>query len=232
MDKKNFHEDHRMRVRESVVENGFSHLNEHQLLELLLFYAIPRKDTNELAHSLINEFDTLDGVFKASLDKLQKVTGVGERTAILIKTVGEIYYKISKEAPPRKQVFKNIQDLKMLCLTTLSGETVEKVVLFCFDASWRLKKTVVLDEGNENTSTIDICKIVQTVLDTSAPVSVITHNHPEGKAEPSAADIDATRTVAVMLRKLGFSLADHIIVGETGEAYSMYSDPAYRGLFY
>lgn len=232
MDSKNLHSGHRKRVKENVIKNGFSQLEEHKLLELMLFYSIPREDTNELAHKLLNEFCTLDELFKASIDRLKRVDGVGDNTAVMIATIGELFLRASKTQPVKKRNYKKTDDLKELCKSTLLSEKVEKIVLFCFDSAWRLKKSVVLSSGTENSATIDIAKIVQTVLDTSAPISVITHNHPEGVAEPSAADIDATRNVSVMLRKLGFSLADHIIIGEDGDAYSMYSDPAYRGLFY
>lgn len=232
MDSKNIHSGHRRRVKENVIKNGFSQLEEHKLLELMLFYSIPREDTNELAHKLLNEFETLEELFKATPDRLKRVDGVGDNTAVMIGTIGELFLRMSKSQPARKRSYKNIQDLKELCKASLIGERVEKIMLFCFDSSWRLKKSIVLNSGNETAATMDICKIVQTVLDTSAPVSVITHNHPTGAAEPSAADIDATRNVSVMLRKLGFSLADHIIIGENGDTYSMYSDISYRGLFY
>lgn len=232
MDSKNLHSGHRKRVKENVIKNGFSQLEEHKLLELMLFYSIPREDTNELAHKLLNEFGTIDELFKASIDRLKRVGGVGDNTAVMIATIGELFLRASKTQPVKKRNYKKTDDLKELCKSTLLSEKVEKIVLFCFDSAWRLKKSVVLSSGTENSATIDITKIVQTVLDTSAPISVITHNHPEGVAEPSAADIDATRNVSVMLRKLGFSLADHIIIGGDGDAYSMYSDLAYRGLFY
>ena len=232
MDSKNIHSGHRKRVKENVMKNGFSQLEEHKLLELMLFYSIPREDTNELAHNLLKEFGSLYELFRASPDRLKRVDGVGDNTALMIGAIGELFFRMSKTQPVKKRSYKNISDLKELCKASFSGEKVEKIMLFCFDSAWRLKKSVVLSSGNETSATIDICKIVQTVFDTSAPISVIAHNHPEGVAEPSAADIDATRNISLMLRKLGYSLADHIIVGEEGDAYSMYFDPAYRGLFY
>ena len=232
MDNKNIHSDHRKRVKENVAKHGFSHLEEHQLLELLLFYSIPRVDTNETAHNLLNEFDSLDEVFKASHYRLKRVDGVGDNTALMITTIGEIISRMKAKEPVKKKRYKDIEVLKESCSDVFRGATVEKIALFCFDSSWRLKKYTIISDGTETTATIDIAKVVQIVLDTQSPLTVIAHNHPEGVAEPSASDIDATRNVAVMLRKLGVALADHIIVGGNGDAYSMYSDPAYRGLFY
>ncbi len=232
MDSKNIHKEHRKRVKENVAKHGFSHLEEHQLLELLLFYSIPRVDTNETAHNLLNEFNSLEDIFKASHYRLKRVNGVGDNTALMLTTIGEIFSRMQTKEPSKKIRYKDVNVLKENCSDMLRGATVEKVILYCFDSSWRLKKYSLISDGTETAATIDIAKVVQIVLDSQSPLAVIAHNHPEGAAEPSAADIDATRNVSVMLRKLGFSLADHVIVGKDGDAYSMYSDPAYRGLFY
>jgi DNA repair protein RadC len=225
VDNNNIHKEHRKRVKENVAKNGFSHLEEHKLLELLLFYSIPRVDTNETAHNLLNEFGSLEEIFKASHYRLKRVDGVGDNTALMLNTIGEIFSRIQTKEPEKKIRYKDVNVLKECCVEMLRGANVEKIILYCFDASWRLKKHSIISDGTETAATIDIAKIVQIVLDTGAPLAVISHNHPEGAAEASAADIDATRNIAVMLRKLGVYLADHVIVGGNGDAYSMYSDP-------
>ena len=90
MAEKNIHSGHRKRVKANVIKNGFSQLEEHKLLELMLFYSIPREDTNELAHELINHFGSFEDVFKANVDQLKRVDGVGENTAVMIAAIGEI----------------------------------------------------------------------------------------------------------------------------------------------
>ena len=127
MDSKNLHSGHRKRVKENVIKNGFSQLEEHKLLELMLFYSIPREDTNELAHKLLNEFGTLDELFKASIDRLKRVDGVGDNTAVMIATIGELFLRAIKTQPAKKKNYKKTDDLKELCKSALLGEKVENI---------------------------------------------------------------------------------------------------------
>lgn len=231
-DSYNVHKDHRKRVRKNVRENGFSQLEDHKLLELLLFYAIPQADTNELAHTLLNEFGSIDEMLKADINRLSKVKGVGEYTAVLISTVGEFYRRNAKIKATKKPSYNNPEDLKKLAISILSAEDVEKVFVLCFDSACRLKKVAEVSSGDESSATLNVRKTVQAVIDSDATKAVLIHNHPVGTSQPSAADVDATRAICVMFRNLGFYLIDHIIVGEDSSAYSMYSDPRFTQLFY
>ena len=232
MAEKNIHSGHRKRVKANVIKNGFSQLEEHKLLELMLFYSIPREDTNELAHKLINHFGSFEEVFKADVDQLKKVDGVGDNTAVLIASMGETFYRISKAKPPKKKIYKNTDDLKEFAVSLLQGEKTEKVVLACFDSKKTLKRYTVISEGDEVSSEFDMKVIIKNLVDSDSSVAVLAHNHPTSSAEPSAFDIDSTRMVCVTLRKIGYALADHIIVGENGAAYSMHLDPRFSSLFY
>ena len=228
---KNLHSGHRKRVRAGVVKNGFSYLEDHQLLELLLFHAIPQADTNELAHRLLSEFGSLRDVFECDIHKLQRVSGVGENTAVMLSAMGETYKRIYKSKPSKKIAYKTEEDYQELVVSRLSGETKEKVMLFCFNSARRLLNESVISEGDEVSAFINTRKIVQTVIDCDATFSILAHNHPMGSCEPSAGDIDSTRSVCVMLRRLGFILADHFIVGSDDSVYSMHSDPMFCKLF-
>lgn len=232
MAEKNIHSGHRKRVKANVCKNGFSQLEEHKLLELMLFFSIPREDTNVLAHKLINEFGSFEDVFKASIDRLKKVDGVGENTAIMLAAVGETFNRISKAKTSKKRFYKTTDDLKNLAVSVLEGETVEKVVLMCFDGSRKLNRCEILSEGDGVSSDIDMKKIIKILVDSDSTCAVLAHNHPTTDAQPSAYDIDSTRTVCVTLRKIGYVLADHIIVGSDSEAYSMHEDPRFSALFY
>lgn len=232
MAEKNIHSGHRKRVKANVIKNGFSQLEEHKLLELMLFYSIPREDTNELAHKLINHFGSFEEVFKVDIEQLKRVDGVGENTAIMIAATGETFNRISKAKPPKKKVYKNTEDLKDLAVSLFKGEKNEKVFLICFDAKKTLKRYIVISEGDKVSSEINMKEVIKNLVDSDSSIAVLAHNHPTSTAEPSAYDIDATRMVCVTLRKIGYALADHIIVGENGEAYSMYLDPRFSSLFY
>ena len=228
----NVHSGHRKRVKANVLNNGFLQLEDHRLLELILFYSIPQADTNSLAHDLLNEFGSLKEVFKADVERLVKVNGVGENTAVLLATIGEAHRRLIKLSLDKKSVYKTVESYKELAKSVLYGEKNEQVVIFCFDSANRLKKSVVISEGNENSSYIDVRKAVQIAMDANATNAVIAHNHPASDCEPSAMDIDSTRSLCVLFRKLNMVLCDHIIVGENGDAYSMYSDERFTRLFY
>ena len=232
MAEKNIHSGHRKRVKANVIKNGFSQLEEHKLLELVLFYSIPREDTNELAHKLINHFGSFEEVFKADVDQLKRVDGVGDNTAVMIAAMGETFGRISKAKPPKKRVYKTAEDLKELAVSLLQGEKNEKVYLICFDAKKILKRYTVISEGDEVSSEINMKEVIKNLVDSDSSIAVLAHNHPTSSAEPSAFDIDSTRMVCVTLRKIGYALADHIIVGENGAAYSMHLDPRFSSLFY
>ena len=102
----------------------------------------------------------------------------------------------------------------------------------CFDSRKSLKRYAVISVGDEVSSELDMKLIIKNLVDSDSSIAVLAHNHPTASAEPSAYDIDVTRMVCVTLRKIGYALADHIIVGENGEAYSMHLDPRFSALFY
>lgn len=232
MTEKNIHSGHRKRVKANVIKNGFSQLEEHKLLELMLFYSIPREDTNELAHRLIDHFGSFREVFKANIQQLKRVDGVGDNTAVMIAAMGEAFYRLSKTKLPKKRAYKTAEDFKELSVSLLQGESVEKVVLMCFDEAKKLKRCAVISDGDQVSSEFDMKDIIKILVENDSSIAVLAHNHPTSSAEPSAHDMDSTRMVAVTLRKIGYALADHIIIGEKGEAYSMHSDPRFTKLFY
>ena len=229
---KNLHSGHRKRVKESVSENGFSHLRDHQLLELLLFYAIPRADTNDLAHRLLAEFKTFDALLKADVEALKRVEGVGESTALLIAAAGEMFVRAQKVDFSKNRLYKTPEDFKLLAINELQNQSVEKIFIFCLDSAGKLKKTVEISSGDEMSAELNMRKAVQAVVDCNAPKAFVAHNHPSGICEPSISDIDVTRNLCVMFRKLGFLLVDHVIVGANGEAFSMYSSRDFQQMFY
>ncbi len=222
---KNIHAGHRERVKNGVAEHGFQQLEDHKILELLLFYSIPREDTNELAHRLLNEFGSISGVLGAELNELLNVDGVGKNTALLISCIGELGSRAAREQYAGKKRFTSYEEMAAFAKSLYVNETTEIVYLLCFDSAKRLKRISVLSEGGETAATVDKTKIARIVVQNNCQYNVLVHNHPTTDASPSAADIDASRAVAVMLRSLGFSLADHLIVGENGDVFSMFRDP-------
>lgn len=230
-DKKNLHSGHRKRVKVNAVKNGFSQLEDHQLLELMLFYSIPREDTNPTAHRLVERFGTVDNILMADISELQKVEGVGENTALMLSAIGELHRRAYRK-PVKKRRYKTTDDLKELCVSRLQLEKNEKVMLYCFDGERKLLRETLICEGTEFAANVDLRKIISNVIDSNSVCVMLSHNHPTGSASPSAYDIDSTRSLCVMLRNLGYKVIDHIIVSGDGEAYSMQSDPRFSQLFY
>ncbi len=226
--KKNIHAGHRARVKNSVAQYGFQQLEDHKLLELLLFYSIPRDDTNELAHRLINEFGGISGVLNAGYDELLQVKGVGENTAIMLSSVSELGRRGTKQKLSRRKKYESFEELAELVKSLYIDETKERVFLLCLDNAKQLKRVHELTEGDETTVLLDKTLIARIAAQSNCLYIILVHNHPLTDSSPSAADIDTTRSVAVMLRNMGLALADHIIVGADGDVFSMLRDSKYN----
>ena len=217
-DKKvNLHEGHRARMRERFRKSGFSDFNEHQIIELLLFYTCPRIDTNELAHVLVNKFGTIAGIMDASYEDLTAVQGGSENTATLFKIISSflpIYFNSRSDGT----VYDNTDKLKTLFRPQFVGLTHEQFRLACLDSNLRAVSNVLISEGSPNSSPFEMRKIVEETFKAKSVNVVIAHNHPKGLPAPSEEDIASTRYISTALRALGVTLLDHIIVGERSAA--------------
>ncbi len=228
--KKSVHAGHRERVRENVLKNGFEQLEDHRLLELLLFYSIPREDTNELAHNLLNRFGSLAGVVKASPKELKKVSGVGDNTAVMLSSLGELCVRVLKEGNIKKTPYLNSSEIIDLIKSHYINESIECFLLICFDSLLHLKFAGFISEGDATKVEFDVKNLLGYVIDCDASLIVLAHNHPNGDPTPSGADIDTTFNISVTLRKIGVELIDHVIIGENSH-YSMRNQSQYANLF-
>lgn len=206
------HSGHRERLKKKFVKYGADSLETHELLELLLFYGIPRKDTNELAHLLINSFGSLPQVLDAPMSSLLKINGVGESTAILLRLVSKLSrvyieknYKIDNKRLTKSQVEKII-------LNKFIGRIKEHVVLALFDAKRNLVFCDVIAQGSFGSAGIHIREIIELALKFNATKAIIAHNHPSGIALPSREDIETTIELKNALKVIEVKLVDHIIV--------------------
>ncbi len=208
------HDDHRQRVRQRFLENGLEGFNDIQVLEFLLFYCIPRRDTNPIAHALLEHFGSLSQVMEAPVEELKKVKGMGESAAIFLKLVTEAgrFYQIDKAK--QIKVLPTVEDCGRYLLPFFHGRRNETVFLLCLDAKCKVLCCKEIGEGSVNSASVPIRRIVETALGVTATTVVLAHNHPSGLALPSGEDVETTYRVAAALNAVEIHLADHIVVAE------------------
>jgi DNA repair protein RadC len=210
---KNIHSGHRERVKESFRKTGFEGFSDINVLEMVLFYSVPRKDTNELAHRLLDEFGSLSGVFDAPYEMLIKVKGISPNTATHIKMMKEVYKRYEKDRyTGKKTILNNSEASGEYCVSLFHGETEEKLYVILLDSSNAVIKYSLISQGTVNRAEIDVRKIIEQTVTSHAVGAIITHNHPYGVAAPSADDINATQVIANALQSINVRLRDHIIV--------------------
>lgn len=216
------HDGHRERLKERYLEHGLDNFNDINVLELLLFYSIPRKDTNELAHALLEHFGSLDKVFDASVRELEAVPGVGRNTALLITLVPQIVRRYMISMGNEVKVISRSSDAGKYLVPRLMYEKEETALLLCLDAKKRVIVCESLGTGIVNAIDINVRKIVEIAVRNRASSVILAHNHPDGVALPSREDDLATMQIASALKLVDIPLDDHIIVA--GEDYVSFSD--------
>lgn len=214
------HEGHRQRLKERFRSEGLDSFTDVQVLELALFYCIPRKDTNPIAHALLEHFGSLSQVLEASVEELQKVNGISENAAVYLSMLTQIgrYYLV--ERSQREVILPTIDKCGAYLVPYFFGRPTETVFLLCLDAKCKVLCCREVGQGSVNSAGISIRKIVETALGANATTVVMAHNHPSGLALPSPEDIQTTRRVAAALQAVEVNLADHIVVAD-GDYVSM-----------
>lgn len=189
-------------------------LPDHNLLELFISGVIKRKDVKQISYDLLNEFGSLENVFNASVDDLMKINGVGEVLAVELSLVSTLNKRIERNKNDNIKSISTIEQAVEYCKNSLSGETVEKVLMITLDDKGRLLGSHIISKGTVNESYISKRDAVKLALKDNATNVIISHNHPNSNSSPSAADIDMTISFKKLFRDVGIHLLDHIIVGE------------------
>lgn len=207
---------HRKRLRARFHNEGLESFQPHEVLEFLLTYAIARKDTNPIAHELLNRFGSFDAVLEASEEELLQVDGIGEQSASLIHLMPALsaYYLSEKNMHTHPQC-DSTEKIGMYLIPKFLGKTEEYSYLLCLNNRRQLLGCDLISQGSVSSAPIYFRKVSQILLRYQATAAVIAHNHPKGFALPSSDDIHVTQTLSTFLRQMEVELLDHIIVSGT-----------------
>lgn len=207
---------HRDRLRGRFREHGDAALADYEILELILFRLIPRRDTKPIAKALIARFGALASVFGAPLHLLQEVKGVGEAVALDLKLIAATAHRMLKSELRDKEVLSSWSAVIDYCHAAMAHETKEQFRILFLDK----RNTLIADEVQQS-GTIDHTpvyprEVVKRALELSATALILVHNHPSGDPTPSRADIEMTKLIADAAKPLGITLHDHVIIGKDG----------------
>lgn len=208
------HDGHRARMRERFLQEGLEHFTDIQVLELLLFYCISRRDTNPIAHALLEHFGSLSQVLEAPVEELSAVAGIGENAAVFLHLVTQVGRVYLTDRVSKMKVLPTLESCAQYMQPLFFGQKVEMVYLLCLDAKCKVLSCRKIAEGNVNVTGLSVRKIVETALSANASSVVLAHNHPGGFAIPSAEDVQTTRRVAAALRAVDVHFIDHIVVAD------------------
>lgn len=224
------HKDHRKRLKNRFLQDGLDNFEPHNVLELLLFFGIPQKDTNELAHALIRRFGSFNRVLDAPYEELVKVKGMGDNAATLIKLMTPVFRYYCQHADISMLTLDTPDKVGEYLMGCYAGFTEETVSVLSLDSLCHVLSFDIIGTGDVSSAGISYRTILEVLMRTNASSAVICHNHPGGLAIPSNQDLVATKNIADTVRKISVHLVDHIIIG-ADDFVSMAASKEFQHLF-
>lgn len=212
----NHHSEHRQRVKKEFHENGMEHFPDHKVLEMMLFYTVARKDTNPLAHQLIERFGSLSGVINAPYSLLLEVDGIGREAAIYLKALGGFTKRYYIDAYSSIPAIHTTEDAQNYMRYRFVSDTTERILLVCTGVNNRVVYSNAIATGTLEKVDIVPADVVKTCLRADAVRAVLAHNHPGGFCNPSRRDVSTTLALHEVLGQMDIELFDHIIVASDG----------------
>lgn len=208
------HDGHRKRLKRRFLSEGLDSFEDHNILELLLFYALPRSDTNEIAHRLLEQFKSLSGVFDAPLEELCKIKGISEHSATLIKLIPRLTSAYHTDKSKDIKIISSTNAAGKFFVPRFYGKANEEVHVMLLDDKKKVIKCEKVFEGTVNSTPITVKKVVAMAVNSNATGVILAHNHPGGIALPSKSDLRATEKIYRALELINIQLCDHIIVAD------------------
>ncbi len=219
---KRLHDGHRQRVKTRYLTEGLDSFEDHQVLEMLLFFCIPMKDTNVLAHKMISEFGSLAGLFEADPKDICKRCGVSENTAILVSLVPSLSRRYFKGKWGDKPVLNSSKKAGEYAMSLFAGRTYEVFYVICLDSQNRVNYAALVHEGTLNEVSVYPRMVIEMVLRHQANSVILAHNHPSGSLNPSNDDIELTKKIKAALEPISVKVVDHIIAA--GDRYTSFKE--------
>ena len=228
------HQGHRERIRQRFKQEGLPGFADHEVLELLLTYAIPRVDVNPAAHRLMERFGSLSAVLEASPEELSRVEGVGPGAASMLSLMLPLFRRYRQDKLRPQLTLNTYGTLTDYCKSMYVGVKNEQAYVLGFDARLKLLSVQLVGEGSPEEVPIFPRRVVQALIQCGAMGAVLVHNHPSGTCEPSQEDIDLTGEIFRVLSGMGIRLYDHVIISDeddfsfhrAGLLEPSFSDPA------
>jgi DNA repair protein RadC len=211
---------HRGRLKQRFRKSGRKALQDYELLELLLGFAIPRKDTKPLAKKLLQKFGTFQAILDAPYASLEESDGIGEHASTLVGLVKACTGRYMEPSLNHAPLISSPQDVLNHVTTEIGGGAKEQFMIICLNAAGRLLQTRVMTEGTVDAAHIYPREVIKVAIDSNATAIILVHNHPSGTLKASEQDMRLTRALTEVCSQVGISLHDHIIVTRSG-SYSI-----------
>ncbi len=208
------HTDHRQRMRERFMQQGFDGFALHEILEVLLYYSIPRRDTNEQAHELLEHFGSLRALFDASVEELEEIPGIGPQTIVLLKMIPELTRRYAMEPLPKLPIFSSLSKIAEFFCRRFIGTDHECMYMMLLNNRMQMIDCICISQGTVNSSAVSTARLVELAMRKKAGAVVLAHNHPNGLAIPSSADLDITDLIMDNFRATDIVLLEHLIIVE------------------
>lgn len=217
----NIHAGHRKNLRKDFLVNGLEGKADHQKLELLLTFAIPRRDVNPIAHKLIDEFGSLAAVIDAPIEELTKIEFISENVAVLIKLIPELALAYNDSKWGEKPELRTQEKLVQYVKSKFIGQKNEVLYILSLDTKCKLIATNSVTSAADDYAQVSLKEVASIVLKTGAKFVALVHNHPSGVTEPSADDITVTQKIKNVLKPIEVTLIEHVIIsGENTFCFS------------
>lgn len=223
MENQNLHKGHRERLRERARLEGLENFNPHQVLEYLLSFIIPRKDTNPFAHRLIRKFGSFSKVLDANEEDLKTVEGMGEVSANFLATFKQFYHYYNKARIDFKgELIKSPRDALKFLQPLFYNKKQEEAYIVCINNKNQVTAVEKVATGSLNKASIDIQKLLSLLIKFNCTNFIFSHNHPDGNSNPSEADTIFTKSLTITTSLSGIELMDHLIICD--DTYFSYSE--------